>query len=179
MILIVLVAMAMVAGGAAYLLRYEPLVHGDTMAFSSPTTPFRSIGDVSHVRYREGGAWALEFTIRNDGPLGVTVSRADLGQGSSMLRTASVLMRPSNAVASVRSSTLVAFAPFSLAPGSERLIRLQGTFAGCAHYGARTTETIVSAHVGFEILGMSKDAMVPLQMPVAVDAPITCPEGNA
>lgn len=135
-----LLVLALVAGGT-WVARYDPLATG-SIGYAAPAGLGAKVVDVSWALpnppliYRipavTGMTFDYRFSIRNDGPVSITIK--DVGIPAE--RSGNVVNRHpvrvmANAYAGPTGSPWIGFRPITLAPGQEGAIEMQATFQGC------------------------------------------------
>jgi hypothetical protein len=104
----------------------------------------------------------------------VTITGVDL-TGGSMMRVTEIRMWANNDQGGYDPAQTVPFEPFSLGPDLQRLLVMEGVFAGCTGWARGTLETIVSAELSFTTFGIRRHTTIPLGTRLVIHAPRTCP----
>jgi hypothetical protein len=177
---VIVLAVILVAAAGAFLLRYQPLAQGSSEGVGGTGTRLvPSPGSISsdqpvyRVAYRDGKTGKLGLSIRNDGPLGVTVTevgREGWAPGGLVRYDGTFLTRDVRGL-DLQPQNLVPFRPFSLGPGEELPVVIRFRYSNCGGSSAGTAETIVAVSVGFRVLGLTHHASVPLRTGVEVPSP--------
>jgi hypothetical protein len=154
---LVAVAAAVVIGGRAWVRGQDYLTLGSgfrapAASRSAPPDP----GDgkaVALVPYRDGQPVSYGLKVKNDGPLAVKVTEiATEGGTHSMFHTVGVRM---GAPEQRGADASLPFRPFTLKPGHERYVEVEGVFANCEHYAPGSAEFVDSQPVRFDVLKQS------------------------
>ena len=169
--LAVLVAMLLLVG-SIWIANYVPFAQG-SFGFGTPRTDVREIdvdafdlqGHVFEVPVGREGTFRYRFSIRNDGPVGVTVTHvgaSDRG-GSSRISRRAVSVVPD--AYTQPASKYESWHAFSLAPGGEAIIEMEARYHGrCLERGDALSWNWEP--VTFAILGLPRheDVMVGVEV---------------
>ena len=124
-----------------------------------------SAGNVAVVPYRQGARVAYGISIRNRGPLSVTVTEVarPSTSGESVFRPVEVRMARRE-----RGGTRadLQFVPFTLDPGQERYVEVVGELGACRAYDPGRVYRIASQRVRFEVFREALSADVKLPTPI-------------
>lgn len=165
-------AVLLVAAAIA-VLRYQPLHVGDLDPGSDmqATTieEFEETG--AHIlRYSDDDYVTYSFTIRNTGPLGVTVT--DVGLPDQAERR---LLQPVAAGLArggrVSAEDMLPVEPFGLAAGEEQQIVIQARFDNCEYYTERAIEILGSQTITFRVAGVPRTMHTQFDRPLLVRSP--------
>jgi hypothetical protein len=130
--------------------------------------------------YEHGGEVAYAFVVRNDGPVGVTVTSVDAGVGELTLLSAyGVFLLPPGAPLDGRGlEHATVFSPFALGSGEERVVVVRGTFDNCEYFHERNLEPHAGIDIGYHILGVPGSQRVEFDRDVIVKSPmiVSCPD---
>ena len=167
----VAVVVVVVAAGAA--LRYQPLQQSGDLGLSEDmqvvTVP-EFEGGVHILRYAHGGYVSYAVTVRNTGPLPITVTGVTLPQEQERR-----LLQPVTAGLAGSGSPEVgdmqALDPVSLAPGEQQQIVVQARFDNCEYYTERAIEVVDQQVVNFRVAGVPRTATVSFDHPLLVRSP--------
>ncbi|MBW3663760.1 MAG: hypothetical protein KY469_11725 [Actinobacteria bacterium] len=130
--------------------------------------------------YEHGGEVAYAFVVRNDGPVGITVTSVDAGVGErTLLSPYGVFVLPPGAPldgGELEHGT--AFTPFALGSGEERVIVVRGTFDNCEYFHERNLEPHASIDIGYRMLGVPGNQRVEFDRDIVVKSPmiVGCPD---
>jgi hypothetical protein len=142
---VIAVALLGVAGGlaaaVAWASTYQPLSTGSIAM--SPNPSRGGALNETVAEFRNGKPFELGFSIRNDGRFSVHILRIPLHDGFNRPFAVRVFVGSPGS----DPNTALPFHPFTLRPGSERLIILRGTYANCGKYVANTSTTFLSMPV--------------------------------
>lgn len=172
MVLAAAVVLALVLAAAV---RYQPLRQsGDLEAGSGmqvvTVEEFDETG--AHIlRYVDGDYVSYAFTVRNTGPVGVTVT----GVGLPEERERRLLQPVAAGVAdapSPEAADMEPFAPFSLPAGQEQRIVIQARFDNCEYYTERAIEVVDGQAIDFRVAGVPRTATVPFERDLLVRSPV-------
>jgi len=163
------------------LLWAHPVAHGSTSWSFDPTTKCRQFETTdpssrcSEVPFAPGGLVGTGFSVRNNGPLPLTiVSVASVGTESpAMLAQLDPVLPPVGQMFLPDRSR--PFAPIELAAGEEATIYLVGKIRGCdavrGNWGAGTGVRFTVARITVRWLLLSTVVELPLRDQLQVDAP--------
>jgi len=164
---------ALLAGGAGVLVRYQPLRPGTTSMQVAGSEQVDSTDQsdprpTEQVHYVDGRTITFGFSITNGGHWGVTVTGFSESTGG-LLEDFAFQDEGS------------AFKPFALRPGAGRGITVTARFANCEAYATGTSATLESVFVRFTIFGLRRTADIPLSQKIAVLSPSNadCPRPRA
>jgi hypothetical protein len=149
-----------------FLTNYQPLTEGsmsqtnpaarDLGSFDSPHgesfTAYRTV-------YRNGQPYFFVFTIRNNGPVGVTITHVDGGVPELFpFIEKSVELGDVSGPAQyeVTGHHSHPFTPFSLGPGEERAVRISGTLQHCGASDRRSDAWASTIPVTFRVFGATR-----------------------
>ena len=167
----VAVVVVVVVAGAA--LRYQPLQQSGDLGLSADmqvaTVPDFE-GGAHILRYVDGGYVSYAVTVRNTGPLPITVTGVTLPEEPERR-----LLQPVTAglagAGSPEVDDMQTFDPVSLAPGEQQQIVIQARFDNCEYYTERAMEMIDQQVVNFRVAGVPRTATIPFQHPLLVRSP--------
>ena len=171
---IIVVVLVVGAGTYGGLIAYEPLREGSYWSARGPSNIEAQKGvneQADVVAYESGTELIVEFTIRNEGLVGITVTDVDPPVSPESLG----LYR----VTEIRRGTeqccgeTEAFAPFTLAPDEERFVQFRGTLKGCGDYVPGSSMAWSSYTVAYRILGVPRTTEIPTRRPVIIEIPAT------
>ncbi|HET9516689.1 MAG TPA: hypothetical protein VFO77_03065 [Actinoplanes sp.] len=173
-LVVVLLIALVLAGGAGLVARYQPLLQsGDLQAGSDMQVvtieEFEETG--AHVlKYEDGEYVSYAFTVRNAGPVGITVTGVDLPAEAERR-----LLQPVAAGVATGDSAdaaeMAPFEPFALAAGEEQRIIVQGRFDNCEYYTERAIEDVDGQTITFRVAGIPRTATVPFTRDLLVRSP--------
>ena len=173
------VALAVLIGSVAW--RYQPLERVGPLTAGSEMEvvtieEFEEAG--AHVmRYTDGGYVTYAFTVRNTGPVGVTVTGLSLPDESErrMLQPVTAGLATG---ATAEATDMEPFEPFALGAGQERQIIVQARMDNCEYYTERAIETVDSQRITYRAVGIPRAATVSFEEPLLVRSPTIkrCPE---
>jgi hypothetical protein len=178
--IIVLVLLGAPGGVIAF---YNPLEHGNSGGTPGISVPYRDSHEpfgprLRNVSYVHGASLKIDFSVRNEGPWGVTITEIP-EQDFGFLDVSSVERGIRNRCCAETEP----FAPFSLHAGEQRVIRLVGSIKGCGRWSGQgtATSTIDSLVIRFRLVGVPHTAKVVTQFPVAISLRegTACPESRA
>lgn len=123
------------------------------------------------VKYEHGDTVTYAFTIRNTGPVGITVTGVPLpDHGERRLLQPVAAGFPAGH--SDSGSEMLPFEPFSLGAGEEQQIILQGRFDNCEYYTERAIEVVDGQTIQFRVAGVTRTATVPFERALLVRSPV-------
>ena len=165
------VVIALLVGGA---LRYQPLAQAgdlETGGDMQVVTVEEFDGVGAHIlRYMDGEYVSYAFTVRNTGPVGITVTGIGLPEERERL-----LLQPVTAGLAGDQSAEVAdmesFEPFALPAGAQRRLVIQARFDNCEYYSERAVDNIDSQVLQFRIAGIPRTAAIPFERDLVVRSP--------
>jgi hypothetical protein len=166
----------------AFLANYQPLIHGSESGVSVRVKRIEGLvpPDTWVVTYVDGQTFVFAVSIRNDGPVGVTVTSVGqedphveaLKAYDGAFRGASEeLGLPTHDV-----RELSPLRPFALAPGHERLVWIRYRFQNCRFYSFGGSSGFTSLPVTFRVLGIPRHGRVNLHTVLEVKSPKDCPD---
>ncbi len=160
-----LIALSITTFGVIWIPNYEPLQFGSASGIRPPSALLRTIdqyGDPARVwlmKVQPGTVFTYYFTLRNDGPVGITVKEPIIDAHSEVafrlvgirsgIPTEGFDMDPKN---------LRLFEEFALAPGEEHLIGLKYQFLDCK--GLRGGIGQSQVELRFAVLGVERHQTV-------------------
>ena len=162
-------------------LRYQPLERAGSLIPGSDMEvvtieEFEEVG--AHVlRYTDEGYVTYAFTVRNTGPLGVTVTGLPLPEEAERR-----LLQPVTAGVATADSAEAAdmepFEPFALGVGEEQRIIVQARMDNCEYYTERAIEIVESQRIAYRTGGLPRTTTVAFDQPLLVRSPTIkrCPE---
>ena len=129
------------------------------------------------VKYEHGETVSYSFTVRNTGPVGITVTGVRLPDESER-RLLQPVAAGLPADPSAGGSGMMPLEPFALGAGEEQRIILEGRFDNCEYYTERAVEVVDAQTVEFRVAGVSRTATVPFKRDLVVRSPVikSCPE---
>ena len=129
------------------------------------------------LRYVDGASVTYAFTIRNTGPVGITVTGVALPPESERRMLQPVTAGLTNG-STAEAADLKSFAPFRLAAGEEQRIVVQARMDNCEYYTERAIETVKTQDVTYRAAGLSRTATITFDQPLLVRSPTIqrCPE---
>jgi hypothetical protein len=170
-----LVVLAAVAGIVLFALRYQPLSAANLA--SDPVT--QSDSKMVRLGYENGGTFSFGFLVVNDGPLPVKIQRIHFTGQNDLLVTVRLETAAKRDAGSLGQGdpSLDKFLPFTLAGGDRRWIVVRTRFGNCADFEAGHFEPHRGFNVTYTVLGLTKQARVPLPKDIGVDSPpdFACP----
>ena len=177
-----LVGIALLAAGGLFAgLRYQPLQRVGTFTAGNEldmitVEGFEQAG-TNVVRYTDGDYVTYAFTVRNTGPLGVTVTDVPFPPETElrMLQPVSAGLAGS---ASADAEDMRPFEPFSLDAGGEQRVIVQARLDNCEYYTERAVETLAGQALTYRVLGLTRTAEIAFDRPLLVRSPVIqrCPE---
>lgn len=170
-----LAVLAVVAAIVLLGLRYQPLSAAN---FASGSVA-QSDAKMVRVGYENGGTFSFGFLVVNDGPLPVKIQRIQIAGQSELLITVRLETAAKRYAGSLGEGdpSLDRFLPFTLAGGDRRWIVVRTRFGNCDRFAAGALETYTRFKVTYSLLGLTKQAWVPLPKDIGVDSPpdYACP----
>lgn len=154
-------AVLLLAVGYIAVERYQPLeragqVRTDSASGAVLVEDFDATG--AHIlRYEEGGEVTYGFAVRNEGPVGVTVT----GVAAPAVEQRRLL----------QPRALQPPQPFALAPGETRDVVVVAQFGNCEYYTERAVERIEQTALTFRVAGVPRTAALSLDRPLLVKSP--------
>lgn len=123
------------------------------------------------VKYEHGDTVTYSFTVRNTGPVGITVTGVPLPEEAErrLLQPVAVGLP---ADGSPGGSQMVRFAPFALGAGEQQRIIIEGRFDNCEYYTERALEIADSQRIEFRVAGVPRSAVVPFERDLVVRSPV-------
>lgn len=159
---------------ALLLVPYQPLSQtGDVQPgadMQSVTVEEFDETGVHVVKYEHGKTVTYSFTVRNTGPVGVTVTGVPLPDEDERR-----LLQPVAAwlpAGSADAPEMVPFESFALEAGGQQRIIIEGRFDNCEYYTERALEVIDSQTVDFRVAGVGRSAVVPFERSLLVRSPV-------
>lgn len=129
-----------------------------------PTATLPSYGErgTHVVGYEHRATVRMTLTVRNSGPLPMTVTSLSLGERTAPLLTA----------------TRVRGLPLGLAPGERGEVEVDARLDNCRFTHERQLDTYEGVRIAFDVLGASGVREVPFDRPVLVHSPmiVGCPD---
>lgn len=157
--------------------RYQPLAQVGELATSSDAgavlvEEFEGTG-ATIVNYEHNAYLSYAFTLRNTGPVGVTVTSVDLPdeRARRMLHPVQTSVFTSAAATPDDLADMAPLQPFALGPGEERRIVVQARFDNCEYYTERGTELTHGHDVTFRVAGVKRTAELQFNRPLIVRSP--------
>lgn len=135
-------------------------------SFSGPvptaTLPSYGVRGMHVVGYEHRATTRMTLSVRNTGPLPMTVTSLAMEPG----------VAPLLSVAEVRGL------PLGLAPGERGEVQVEALLDNCRFTHERQVDTYESVRIGFEVLGSSGVREVPFDRPILVHSPmiVGCPD---
>lgn len=176
---LVVAAIAIVTGvivfSGLYLWRYQPLSANGTGAYWADPEFATSLGyftspqgeDFSayRVRYRDGELFRSALTLRNEGPLAVTVTGVgDLGcagcEDLLVFHRASIGPATGQFVYDVEH--VQPFEPFVLEPGTFRLVLIERRFDHCESFSPGSGSTFTHVPVDYRVGPVDRSVLLPM-----------------
>lgn len=129
------------------------------------------------VKYEHGDTVSYSFTVRNTGPVGITVTGVPLPEERErrLLQPVAATLPPGS---SADNSGMTPFKPFALGAGKAQQIVVQGRFDNCEYYTERAVEVVDGQTIEFRLAGVPRTATVPFERDLVVKSPVIkdCPE---
>jgi uncharacterized repeat protein (TIGR01451 family) len=168
-----LALVVVLATSITLLVRYQPLVPGNEAVGAGPggriTNSPPNLESVSAIRFRNGAVVTYGFSLRNDGPVGLTITSVIDPHSEGVLRTMTIRMNRENEPgASADPADYTPFQSFRLGPDEERFFLIKAQFARCDSLAADSWSTYADVPVTYRVLGFTHHAWVPLELPIAV-----------
>jgi hypothetical protein len=172
-VLLVVVAVVVLAvlGSGVGVVAYEPLREGSYGRLTGPSKieDQRGVGEQARVvTYESGREMIVEFSIRNEGPLGVTITGIPSPTGGALSLFEVIETRRGVEQCCAETEP---FAPFELGRNGERFIQLRGILKGCGDYVPGSSIAWSSYPVRYRILGVSRTQLVHTRSPVIIEIP--------
>ncbi len=182
--------LALALAGLALVLAGGALVLGDTEPLA-PVVALQVSDDVLHdvimsrpqreaiaVVYDHEQPSAFAITLRNDGPVPITVTDIGIGIGERHLIDpygAFVLPRGADMGDGVEGELL---GEFRLGAGEERVVVIRGAFGNCRYYNERNIDVRSEIDVEFRTFGITNRQTLQFDRDLAVKSPmiVSCPE---
>lgn len=171
---LVVVLVLAIAGAAAALLRYQPLAQSGDLTLSTDmqavTVEEFDMTGAHILRYADGGYVSYAVTLRNTGPLPVTVTGVALPEESErrLLQPVAAGLATGGSPEAGQMQTLE---PVSLAAGEQQQIVVQARFDNCKYYTERAIETVDQQVITFRVAGVPRTATVHFERPLLVRSP--------
>jgi len=156
-----------VLGSGVVLVANETLREGSIGGLSGPSFEDQK-GVKEHARvvtYESGEEMIILFSIRNEGPLGVTIT--DIPNPFGDLLT----LFEVNEIRLGAGIETEPFAPFTLGRNEERTIQLRGILKGCGDFAPGSSIAWNFYRVRYRILGFSRTIDVETRSPVIIEVP--------
>lgn len=171
-ILIALLALAIIAAGviAVWVTNVEPFATGsEGYGVNDPQlhATIRHIdamgvtGTVQTVRMHPEMTFRYRFSIRNDGPLPVTILDAGRGTDGDMVQSHLVAARPDLSPPPGPSDGFEKFAPFAIPAGGQAALAMEVRVSDHPCYAPRTVTSWYTEPVTFSIYGITRHTDVP------------------
>jgi len=163
----------LLAAGLVWVVRAAPLEAGSY--FFCGRYEVSDQGKTCLVEYHEGRDFLWAFSIRNGGPVGVTITGV-VAPEAKVLRPAELLMWPRNGVEAFDESAFAPFEPFDLPAGQERVLAYVSRFGRCEDAG-EAPPAIGRVEVRFRMLGVPRGQETGLLRSLEVASPVGCTGG--
>ena len=169
-----LVLLPVTAVAATTLLRYQPLEQSGDLRFGADTqvqtVPGYDVTGVHVLRYVHDKVVSYSLTVRNSGPLPITVAGVELPpQRERRLLQPVAFGLPGNG--SADADDMQDFEAVSLAPGAQQQIVIQARFDNCEYYTERAIETVDRQVVDFLVAGLPRKKTIHFERPLLVRSP--------
>lgn len=121
----------------AFVAQYEPLTLGSMGGLTAPGEKIDTFGEpgtIVQLDHREGEEFFVMFTMRNEGPIGVTIEHLLRPRRTGTFYPVEVLVHPGERFAGERSIDYEKwdpFEPFSLGSGEDRRVAIRYRFGSC------------------------------------------------
>jgi len=171
---VAVMVVAALAATLAWLVNVEPLGYGSsTFAVRDPRAratmgsvdAFDVTGQVATVPMKRGLVFHYDVSIRNDGPLSVTI--VDVGSPSDLMTPRQVVaMKPDLYEGGSVSDGYVPFEPFDLPPGQEAGLRMEVRITQAACYAPGGYASWYREPVTYRIAGITRHADVETRLEV-------------
>lgn len=135
--LLFLLFIAAAIGFFAFVAQYEPLTLGSMGGLTAPGEKIETFGEpqtVVQLDHREGEDFFVMFTMRNEGPIDVTIEHLLRPRRSGTFYPAEVLVHPGEDFTGEKSIAYEKwnpFEPFPLDSGEERRVAIRYRFGAC------------------------------------------------
>ncbi|MBX6751385.1 MAG: hypothetical protein IRY85_17260 [Micromonosporaceae bacterium] len=165
------VALVLAAASAAYLgvTRTHSLEYGSLFSWESGT-PNQDSSTVSYP-LRNGHEVEVGISIRNPGPVSITLIEVSLPQTSLVVEEVTVIAGNAWTADCCRPEQAKPFHPVEVGAGEEAVAWLTLRLTGAHRYDPCTRFILVNADVAYTILGTRRYQAVPLPMGLSFDAP--------
>ena len=163
---------ALISGGT-WVARYDPLATGSfgytplgvkarlvDVGYALPDPP-----RIFRIQAVTGMTFRYRFSIRNDGPVAITIKDVGVSEersGDLVNRRPVRVM--TNAYAGPTGSPWISFRPFTLAPGQEGAVEMQATLTGCVD----GTISWGQEEITYSVLGITRHEMFTPDIVVAL-----------
>lgn len=179
-----LIGATLLLGGVAIFLRgQQPLAPvvairaGDEML--SDVIPSRTNRQGIAIVYDHEQPASFALTLKNDGPVGVTITGLDTeAEELHLLQPYGVFLMPAGATIDDDFAGAQQLSSFALAPGESRVVVVRGSFANCRYYNERNIDLRTQIRVDYRILGVPSSQTVEFDKDLLVKSPmiVSCPE---
>ena len=158
-----------------------PVVHGNahgTLGNTRPCDPVSAVGDDTvtcrEALFAEGAPVGVALTIRNDGPIPLTILAIDsFGRDIATTATLDPQLLADETTFGIGEGRR--FSPITIEPGAERPVQLVGAFIGCelaaAHYMPGSAVVLTDLDLTIRWLVGEQRVQVPLREVLALRAP--------
>lgn len=164
---VLLVVIALLASGFAWVESYQPLVHG-----FGEMTQGKQLTTEELATFHDGRRFTFGITVRNDGAFTVRVEDVPLIELPSAAYPFSGRIMMSGVLKNAGVyPPYVPFRPFDLKPGQERLLYLDGRYDNCRDWGGGSGTEIDSFPVTFGFLWRRETIRLPLNEPLVIQVP--------
>ncbi len=167
-----------VVSATVWVSHYAPLEPGSSsftpVADPMPEQAISGFDTVSwRLTYRDGSSVRYALSIRNNGPVSVTIT--DLVRDESWFRAAlrvdQLRVTPDDPKFAGLLDHAEPFHAFRLDPQHERTLVIDAHYDGCDAYAEGTSMTIVTQQLTYRVFGISKAQSVALRLPLQVVFP--------
>lgn len=126
--------------------------------------------ELYRIPFHNGAVVTYGFSLRNDGPLAVTVTGVTEPSPGDVLRVLAIwVSRSDQAGASRDPADYSLFRTVSIGRGHERFFLLRAQFVHCEKVEPSTRIRYEVVPVTYRVLGIAHHAWVPLRLPIQVD----------
>jgi hypothetical protein len=174
-------AIVLLSLAVAVVVRYQPLQQAGVFEVGKEmqvvtVDEFEEAG--AHIlRYVDGDYVTYAFTVRNTGPVGVTVTGLELPDEAErrMLQTVTTGIASGG---STEAAAQEPFEPFALRAGEEQRLVVQARLDNCEYYTERAIEILDRQTITFRAAGIARTATITFDRPLLVRSPTIqrCPE---
>lgn len=164
---VLLVLVALLASGFAWVQSYQPLATGSYGL--SPSGSLTGATGETVVTFRDGRPFRFGFSVRNDGGFAVRVLGVPL-TGINPFSTRLFVSRSLTRAHTIPGPT-TPFRPFDLEPGEERMLILRGVYAHCRDFAGETQTESRSFPVRFSFLWRTETATLVISDPLVIRVP--------